>query len=70
MDWRTNFNIDSALRNRAEGRIDLRIAEGRVNGLKEYGPDFVGDPLEHAFEEAVDLALYLATELERRAAAP
>jgi len=69
MGWRSNFNAGSPLRDRAEQRIGERLGEGRVNGLAEYGPDFEGDPLIQAFEEAVDLALYLAVEIERRAAA-
>ena len=66
MNWRKGFNVDSPLRDRAEQRIGERLGHGRVTGALEYGPDFEGDPLEQAFEEAVDLALYLAVEIERR----
>ena len=69
-DWRKDFNVDSPLRDRAEQRISERLGQGRLTGAIEYGPDFEGDPLIQAFEEAVDLALYLAVEIEARKEPP
>ena len=66
LDWRTDFNHNSELRQAVENRVLLHLEGAREHGDTVYGPDFVGDPLEQAFEEAMDLAFYLATEIERR----
>lgn len=67
MNWRENFNNDSVLRQRVDNRIRERLYSAAIKGRAKYGSDFVGDPLEQAFEEACDLMFYLATEIERRA---
>ena len=67
MDWREGFNTDSDFRQRVEAHIQNTLALSKAKGLSKYGMDFVGDPLQHALEEALDLARYLATEIELRA---
>lgn len=64
--WREDFNADSRFRARVRRRIADQYRKGEAKGREKYGPDFMGDPLQHAFEEACDLALYLAVEIERR----
>ena len=65
-NWRDDFGPDGAFRQKVEARVRERLLEGRAKGLSKYGGKFVGDPIQNAFEEACDLAFYLATELERR----
>ncbi len=66
MDWRHRYNEDSEFRRRVDRRIVEQVAVQKARGLAKYGPDFVGDPLQHAFEEAVGLMTYLATQIEVR----
>lgn len=69
-NWRTKFNHDSSFRGRVDERVARVLADAleaqKRRGLVKYGADFVGDPLEHALEEALGLAAYLATEIEVR----
>ena len=65
-NWREGFNENSDLRGRVEMLMLVTMSKGKTKGRNKYGPDFVGDPLQHALEEALDLARYLATEIERR----
>lgn len=62
-NWRTDFNENSAFRERVENRIAQALNASARKGRNKYGPNFVGDPLHQAFEEAIDLSRYLATEI-------
>lgn len=64
--WRAKFNESSAFRERVNERVVTVLWRQMRRGREKYGPDFVGDPLEHALEEALGLAVYLAIEIEAR----
>lgn len=70
-NWKTGFNHqDSTARMNTEITISTVHSNGfipfhelerrRKRALEEYGPDFVGDPVSQAVEEAGDLEFYLA----------
>lgn len=52
-------------------RVQKDIAERAEKGRNEYGADLVPetdvDHLRYAYEEALDLCLYLRAEIDRRA---
>ena len=60
-DWRALEDEDIIKLTESVGR---RLMLGR----ETYGLTFVGDPLEHALMEALDLVVYLTQETKRREA--
>lgn len=63
--WKKNFNLRQ--HEKPVSQQMYRDLEARRQvGLKKYGPDFKGDPLQQAYEEALDLAFYLKVQLLRR----
>lgn len=64
-EWRTLEAASAAgLRGAAQVRLAGYLMASRVRGWEEYGPDFAGDPVQHAREEVYDALLYLATAIE------
>lgn len=63
-DWKQGFNNGPGTTLIAQITADLLVRNGK--GRTKYGPDFVGDPLEQAYEEALDLVWYLRAEIYRR----
>lgn len=62
-DWRTGYN-EGPGRTLIE-QIAQDMYRRNSKGRLKYGPDFVGDPLEQAYEEALDLSWYLAVARQR-----
>jgi hypothetical protein len=65
MDWRT---IDTAEREQYLSEVSAAIAARTELGHERYGTEFQGDPLEQAWEEALDLLFYLWVEKRKRLA--
>ena len=61
-DWRNNTEETD---NHYIAFIVGETAERRALGQREYGATFQGWPLEHAWEEVLDLQFYLAVEMRR-----
>ena len=62
--WRT---LGDAERQAIEEVIAADMKHRYAQGRQEYGDTFQGDPLAHAYEEAIDLVFYLQVAIRRRA---
>ena len=56
-DWRDGFNTGEGQTLIEQIAFDMHRRNSK--GRSKYGPDFQGDPLVQAYEEALDLSWYL-----------
>ena len=61
-----SFKITEEMKQQFHADVLQATAERLDTGAKKYGDTFVGDPLDHAWEETLDLLFYLwVTRMQR-----
>ena len=63
MNWRT---LTWEVREQFLAELTTEIRERQKLGVRQYGAEFQGEPLQQAWEEALDLVFYLWIERLRR----
>ena len=61
--WR---NLDGTARADLQNQIAVDMRNRYRQGRREYGDTFQGDPIDHAYEEAIDAVFYLAMAKRQR----